>query len=106
MFKLGDIVRLKSGGPDMTVKEVSENSNEYVCRWFSGSRLSQASFEADTVELAKSEITTDDLLGMARMSDAELEDEVIKSACQLSEEAKRKLEHRLAEANKKAPLPG
>ena len=31
----GDVVRLKSGGPEMTVSRVNEE-NEVVCEWFSG----------------------------------------------------------------------
>ncbi len=32
-FKLGDVVRLKSGGPDMVVYELRAE-NEVMCRWF------------------------------------------------------------------------
>lgn len=31
-FKIGDVVRLKSGGPDMTIQDVTEY--EIKCRWF------------------------------------------------------------------------
>ncbi len=30
----GDVVRLKSGGPDMTVKEIYAEDQEAVCIWF------------------------------------------------------------------------
>lgn len=33
MFKEGDLVELKSGGPCMTVKEI-KNKEDVVCRWF------------------------------------------------------------------------
>jgi uncharacterized protein YodC (DUF2158 family) len=37
-FKAGDIVKLKSGGPNMTVMERSqfdyESETKYRCRWF------------------------------------------------------------------------
>jgi uncharacterized protein YodC (DUF2158 family) len=31
-IKIGDVVRLKSGGPKMTVQERYEN--EWLCKWF------------------------------------------------------------------------
>ena len=34
-LKIGDIVRLKSGGPDMTISyESSLRSGEFTCIWF------------------------------------------------------------------------
>ena len=37
-FKLGDVVRLKSGGPNMTVCEIGkygyDEDEKYKCRWF------------------------------------------------------------------------
>ena len=37
MFKVGDVVKLKSGGPDMTIAEITESNGrtEYLCKWFS-----------------------------------------------------------------------
>ena len=36
-YKPGDLVRLRSGGPDMTVVSVTtEPSEEYKCSWFDG----------------------------------------------------------------------
>lgn len=32
----GDIVRLKSGGPPMTVSRIHEGTEEAECMWFSG----------------------------------------------------------------------
>ena len=32
-FKVGDVVCLKSGGPDMTVKEITSD-NQISCEWF------------------------------------------------------------------------
>jgi uncharacterized protein YodC (DUF2158 family) len=34
-FKVGDVVRLKSGGPDMTVTGVAIGG-DLICRWFEG----------------------------------------------------------------------
>jgi uncharacterized protein YodC (DUF2158 family) len=40
----GDIVKLKSGGPDMTIKSVEDNG--YVnCNWFAGRKLEQGRFK-------------------------------------------------------------
>ena len=35
VFKVGDIVRLKSGGPKMTVYEIADDDEDMIyCRWF------------------------------------------------------------------------
>ena len=54
-FKIGDIVKLKSGGPDMTVK--SENTRfdtgavyGYECQWFAGKKLESGNFPTDSLE--------------------------------------------------------
>ena len=54
-FKVGTIVKLKSGGPDMTVKEWSSYHHNYVCQWFAGKKLEQGNFQAESLELAQSE---------------------------------------------------
>lgn len=39
-FNVGDVVRLKSGGPEMTVFNVSEGSTRPIyCSWFNGSTI-------------------------------------------------------------------
>ena len=44
-FKSGDQVRLKSGGPDMTVSHVSElGDGEIRCHWFGGKKLEWGQF--------------------------------------------------------------
>ena len=58
-FKPGDIVKLKSGGPDMTVTEVDTTKDPdkpityYVCEWFSGKKVESHSFEATSLDLVK-----------------------------------------------------
>ncbi len=44
-FKQGDVVRLKSGGPNMTVEGVDAQGN-VNCVWFQGSVVKKQSFTA------------------------------------------------------------
>jgi len=41
-FTVGDIVKLKSGGPNMSVKSVY--NEQYTCQWFAGKKLEQGVF--------------------------------------------------------------
>ena len=52
-FKPGDIVRLKSGGPDMTVESVSNLSDppKYYCSWFAGAKDNHKGFSEAALEL-------------------------------------------------------
>lgn len=44
-FKSGDQVRLKSGGPDMTVSNVSDLGDVLIeCHWFGGKKLEYGRF--------------------------------------------------------------
>jgi uncharacterized protein YodC (DUF2158 family) len=47
-IKEGDVVRLKSGGPAMTVDEVSEGSAH--CVWFEGGKRQGSWFNAATLQ--------------------------------------------------------
>ena len=38
MFELGAVVRLKSGGPRMTIIAIFPNSDEVDCLWFKASQ--------------------------------------------------------------------
>lgn len=50
-FKVGDIVQLKSGGPEMTVKTVPDPHNKnYTCQWFAGKKLEAGMFPADSLK--------------------------------------------------------
>ncbi len=50
-FKVGEIVRLKSGGPDMTIAD--RDIGLVHCRWFdSGNEARDAWFETETLEFA------------------------------------------------------
>ncbi|AIV05920.1 hypothetical protein LA59_10745 [Vibrio harveyi] len=53
-FNVGDIVKLKSGGPDMTVKEVRMNISDeftgnYRCQWFAGKKLDLGDFPQESL---------------------------------------------------------
>jgi uncharacterized protein YodC (DUF2158 family) len=48
MFKTGDVVQLKSGGPLMTVAEV--NGDDVDCRWFVGNEEKSSSFPSEMLK--------------------------------------------------------
>jgi len=48
-FKEGDIVKIRSGGPDMTVKSISNIDGELICQWFSGSKLQSGYFDPESL---------------------------------------------------------
>ncbi len=53
-FKTGDIVMLKSGGPDMTVQSATAaGSNIFFCQWFAGKKLENGRFQENSLELSK-----------------------------------------------------
>jgi len=44
-FKIGDIVQLNSGGPEMTVKTILDSAGgNYRCQWFAGKKLESGDF--------------------------------------------------------------
>jgi uncharacterized protein YodC (DUF2158 family) len=65
-FKIGDVVQLKSGGPEMTVENIvgvttskdqsfmyktaGHSDGELICKWFSGSKLETGMFKPETVD--------------------------------------------------------
>jgi uncharacterized protein YodC (DUF2158 family) len=54
-LKISDIVRLKSGGPAMTVQSVTEHLAEHDLivrwQWFSGDKLQAEIFKAQSIDL-------------------------------------------------------
>lgn len=54
-FEVGDIVRLKSGGPDMTVQRYDVGYEYYRCQWFAGKKLESGDFKPASLELKKPE---------------------------------------------------
>jgi uncharacterized protein YodC (DUF2158 family) len=49
VFKIGDLVHLKSGGPKMTVKSIDPENDEVYCQWFVGNNLHQKHFPSETL---------------------------------------------------------
>jgi len=51
VFKAGDIVQVKSGGPPMTVEgENKHYAGTYDCVWFKGASREHARFEGETLK--------------------------------------------------------
>lgn len=49
-FEKGDLVRLKSGGPTMTVSKVGGPVNPPIhCKWFSDGKVQSASFGPESL---------------------------------------------------------
>ena len=53
----GDIVKLKSGGPDMAVQSLfdSKNGEIYMCQWFAGKKLESGRFPVESLEKVMAE---------------------------------------------------
>lgn len=55
-FEVGEIVKLKSGGPDMTVEMVHEDLKEFDCAWFRDDKsIDSHRFYEDTIEYTATE---------------------------------------------------
>ena len=59
IHSVGEQVRLKSGGPVMTVSDVLTNMHDefkgyYLCQWFAGKKLDQGKFHQDSLEKVES----------------------------------------------------
>lgn len=52
---VGEIVRLKSGGPEMTVHSRVDHSlgvsGNYTCQWFAGKKLERGVFPRESLEV-------------------------------------------------------
>lgn len=51
-MKLGDKVKLKSGGPIMTI-EMIKNNVVIICQWFDGPKVECGTFNIATLEIYK-----------------------------------------------------
>lgn len=49
-FETGQLVKLKSNGPEMTVRTFSVHQEAYQCQWFAGKKLEQGYFPEDSLE--------------------------------------------------------
>ena len=52
-YKTGDLVKLRSGGPVMTVQSL--NSDLVRCLWFAGKKLEEGYFQVESLEPADKE---------------------------------------------------
>ena len=50
-FTIGSVVKLKSGGPNMTIKELDLEENYAFCVWYVDSELREGDFDTRTLEL-------------------------------------------------------
>lgn len=48
IFKVGDIVQLKSGGPHMTVADADKS--QIRCQWFAGKKMEHGYFPSESIE--------------------------------------------------------
>jgi uncharacterized protein YodC (DUF2158 family) len=48
-FTPGDVVELKSGGPDMTIQEPGD-TGYWICVWFDGQMLNKRAFHTTTLK--------------------------------------------------------
>ena len=54
-FDVGTIVKLKSGGPEMTV-QTQEREGYIYAQWFAGKKLEQGRFPVSSLEDVKTEV--------------------------------------------------
>lgn len=59
-FAVGTIVKLKSGGPDMTIQKTTVNMKDeftgsYRCQWFAGKKSEADMFPEDSLDVVKPE---------------------------------------------------
>lgn len=61
-LKIGDVVKLKSGSPDMTVGQINiVGAPDYVsCSWFDEGKIQKAKFHKDSLTLLKVNPTSED----------------------------------------------
>jgi uncharacterized protein YodC (DUF2158 family) len=60
IYNIGDLVKLKSGGPNMSVEKVMTNTRmefigKYRCQWFAGKKADTCDFPEASLVLATPE---------------------------------------------------
>jgi uncharacterized protein YodC (DUF2158 family) len=50
MFKKGDVVQLKSGGPRMTI-DGTVGTDKFICKWFHDNKVLSETFASDALEI-------------------------------------------------------
>jgi len=60
-YPIGSLVRLRSGGPAMTVMTIGQTDGHRECGWFDGALLMEGWFPAETLESAPAHATTEEL---------------------------------------------
>jgi uncharacterized protein YodC (DUF2158 family) len=68
MLKSGELVRLRSGGPVMTVNQRSPVSQHIECFWFDGAQLCVGRFLPDTLRIITEDNPTSKGVPNAKMS--------------------------------------
>lgn len=58
VFLMGKVVRLKAGGPPMTVTASAYGTGDYECTWFVGKELKQHVFWSEALVGNKKAITS------------------------------------------------
>lgn len=57
-LKVGVLVKLKSGGPEMTIRRVTANddgnSAHVSCQWFAGKKLDDGVFPSESLDILPS----------------------------------------------------
>lgn len=65
-FKPGEVVVLRSGGPDMTIKAYEpKDSTDVTCIWFDPNGIQEKSFPQDLLDI-RQEISIDDIYDALR----------------------------------------
>jgi uncharacterized protein YodC (DUF2158 family) len=49
-MQVGDVVQLKSGGPETTIEERNQQSGRFKCVWFDGKKKEVGMFEASSLK--------------------------------------------------------
>ncbi|HDX8374136.1 TPA: DUF2158 domain-containing protein [Aeromonas dhakensis] len=66
-LKLGDVVRLKSGGPLMTIIDSGNASGTWVCQWFDQNKQTSSSFPSFAL-ISKAELDAEEAAAFATLT--------------------------------------